>query len=485
MIFFRSSAINNRIIQFFFCLSATAVFSQQNLSLSESISSAKENSTAISIAQQSYQTRKNLYDATKQNYLPKVDVLAGYNYLGEKAKLNVQGAKDDVVNYSSGQITGTAGQIYQQITGNQMPTDIQQLIYSTSHDLLNSIYPSGNPEIGKQGYLMAGIFLRQPIYLGGKLKAAQDLARIQMESGGINLENAQEISAYNTTLQYIQIMYLNAMIARQHDIVTAQHKNQKYAGNLVKAEILPPYQKNWADIAAKQAETILENLKLEKENALLALKSAIGDDLDKPVEISAELSENFDLPELGNITAQNTDTRLLASKKTEAEAAEKLTGTVGKPNIFAVGNVQLFRKDLPIILPPWLIGIEMQWTVFDNEKKSRNLAAKSLVEETNLLITQKEEAVNLALKTTQNKLISLKNQTETLNQARKQTYITTEMVRKRMENSLSSIKDVNDALQLQYEAEKLYYTSTAAYYTALATYFYLAGKPEEITRYIQ
>jgi hypothetical protein len=52
------------------------------------------------------------------------------------------------------------------------------------------------------------------------------------------------------------------------------------------------------------------------------------------------------------------------------------------------------------------------------------------------------------------------------------------MVRKRLENSLASVKDVNDVLQLQYETEKLYYTSLVAYQTALATYFFITGIPK-------
>ncbi|AZI40764.1 hypothetical protein EIB74_12720 [Epilithonimonas vandammei] len=161
-----------------------------------------------------------------------------------------------------------------------------------------------------------------------------------------------------------------------------------------------------------------------------------------------------------------------------------MTKSLSKPNIFAIGNVQFFRKDLPLITPPWLVGVEMQWTLFDPERKSRNLASESLVKEADLLIEQKQKAVNLAAKIAENKLLSLKEQSETLDASRQQTYTTTEMVRKRMENSLSSVKDVNDALQLQYEAEKLYYTSVVAYQTALATYFYINGNPENITNYI-
>lgn len=456
----------------------------QSATLTEMISRARENNPAVPIAKQSLSTRENLYQSTKRNHLPKVDVLAGYNYLGEKTRLNLQGEKSNVVNYAAGELTGSVGQLYQQITGNTPPPALQQQFYTTSQNIISALYPDGNPEIGKQGSLLAGVFVRQPLYLGGKLKAAQELASIQAESGRYNLENVQDLASYTTTVEYIQVLYANSMIAMQEKMVEAQHKNTAYAQNLVKAEILPPYMKNWADVAEKQAQTTLQNLQLSKENSLLALKSASGMELDAELKIENTLDENFGLPVFSETGTHNGDVRVLQGKLREAEAAEKLGGTIGKPNIFAVGNVQLLRKELPIILPPWMVGVEMQWTVFDAEKKSRNLAAKALVEETSLLIDQKQKTTDLALATTRNRIISLKSQIETLDAARHETYTTTEMVRKRMENALSSVKDVNDVLQLQYDAEKLYYTSLMALQTAVATYYFLQGNPAQITQHI-
>lgn len=97
---------------------------------------------------------------------------------------------------------------------------------------------------------------------------------------------------------------------------------------------------------------------------------------------------------------------------------------------------------------------------------------------------QKQETVDTALRNAVNTLQSLRTQTQTLDAARKQAETTTGMVRLRMENGLSSVKDVDDALRLQLESEKLYNLSVAAYHTALATYFYLQGNPEQITQYI-
>ena len=471
-----------KILFILFIFSSAKILCQQ-YTLKECIEKGKQNNTAVKLAEQSLETRQQLLQSSKNNNLPKVDFLGGYNYIGEPIRINMQQVKDGIVEGSANQSANSANAVYQQITGNPLPQQVQNVIYQTSKDIISAVYPNYNPAIAKQSYFLAGILVRQPIYLGGKLKAAKELTKQQVESGKANLESSQNLTAYNIALNYIQVMYLNSMIERQEKIVESLEKNENYAQNLLKAEIIPPYLKNWSNITKLQGETNLKNLKLEKENALLTLKDLMGISLDEPLEIQEKLNESIEVPNFSS-SEKNTDLKLLLSKKKEAETTNDITKSLSRPNIFAIGNYQFFRKDLPLITPPWLVGIEMQWTIFDPERKSRNLASQSLVKEADLLINQKQKSLDLATKISENKLLSFKQQSETFDAARKQTYTTTEMVRKRMENSLSSVKDVNDALQLQYEAEKLYYTSIVAYQTVIATYFYITGNIDDITKYI-
>lgn len=463
-------------------LLSVKVFCQES-SLKSCMEIAKNNNVALKLAEQSLETRQKLLQASKNNGLPKIDLLAGYNYIGEPLRVNLQQVKDGVVEGTAGQNVSSANTVYQQVTGNQLPQQIQDIIYQTSKDIIGAVYPNYNPQISKQSYFLAGLALRQPLYLGGKLKASRQLAQQQVESGKANLASAEELMNYNIALQYIQLLYFNSMIAEQQKMVESLQQNEVYAENLLQAELIAPYQKNWATVAKLQGETNLKNLNLEKDNVLLALKDLMGVSLDHTIAVNGRIDGSIALPAFSS-SQSNADIKLLRSKKMEAETGLDIARSFTRPNIFAIGNVQFFRKDLPIITPPWLVGVEMQWTLFDPERKSRNLASQSLVYETDLLIDQKIKTVNLATKVAENKLVSLKDQSDVLSLASKQASITTDMVRRRMENSLSSIKDVNDALQLQYEAKKLFYTAVVAYQTALASYLYICGNTENITKYI-
>ncbi len=473
---------------FIFSIAFIQLWYSQSLTLKDCIAQASENNTAILLAKQSMETRREQYNGSKKNNLPKIDVLAGYNYLGKPLEINLQQVKDGIVEGSALQSANAAASIFQEITGNPLNQNVRDLIYQSSKDIISAVYPNYNPALSKQDYFLAGIAVRQPIYLGGKLKALESFNKQQFLSSEINLENAQDLLIYNLSLQYLQVMYFNSMIIKEEQKVEALQKNENYATHLLKAEIIPPYQKKWADVALMQGKTNLENLKLERENAMLTLKQMMGLALDTNINIEAKLPEDFKNFEIleNNLTENNTDIRLLNSKKEEANIALKVAKSGNHPNIFAIGNAQFLRKNLPLITPPWLIGVEMQWTIFNGfETKNKINAAESLVKESELIIKQKQESVTLAKHLAINKIKAIQNQTTTLDAARKETIIATEMLRKRLENSLSSVKDVNDALQFQYTAEKLYYSAVITYQTAVATYFYLNGQPETLTSIIE
>ncbi|PZU19748.1 MAG: TolC family protein, partial [Chryseobacterium sp.] len=168
----------------------------QSVSLQQCINNALKNNSAIKLAEQSLETREKLVQSNKNNNLPKVDLLGGYNYIGEPIKINLQQVKGGIVEGSAQQSVSSANSVYQQITGNALPQTVQDVIYQTSKDIINAVYPNYNPAIAKQSYFLAGVFVRQPIYLGGKLNASQKLSEQQVESGKANLKSSKDLITY-------------------------------------------------------------------------------------------------------------------------------------------------------------------------------------------------------------------------------------------------------------------------------------------------
>lgn len=459
----------------------------QTTSLGECFSIAQQNNITIKQAKSALKTGEYNLQAEKKGYLPKVDLLSSYSYLSSPLTINLQTVKDGVVEGSSQQSVNTANEIYHEITGNNLSQAAQDRIYNASKTVIGGIYPDYNPSLSKQSYFVAGVGVRQPIFLGNKINSSIDLAQSVANSAGIGVEIAGKEVDFLIAVQYLRILYLNSLIKKQEQIVNALDKNKNYAQELVKNKILPPYQQNWTNVVLIQAQSQYNNIKMEKQNAHLELNKLMGVDLDTTIVISDTLRYaeiNLEKP-MKDYWLTNPVYRIANNKISYAETAEKISKSMALPNVFAIGNYNLYQKDLPVSIPDWFVGLELQWTLYNGQTNKKTLAAKQLIEEARLGEENSSLMLQVQSRVAKNKMSSLRNDVMAMDAARKEANTTSSLITKRMNNQLSSPKDVNDALLVETEIEKGYYTAVLGYYLALAEYFNSLGNPSQITQFIK
>ncbi|MET3026103.1 TolC family protein [Flavobacterium sp. UW10123] len=470
-----------------FCFLSNQETKAQTTSLEECFFIAKQNNITIKQAQSALKTGEYNLQAEKKGYLPKVDLLSSYSYLSNPLTINLQTVKDGVVEGSSQQSVNTANEIYHEITGNNLSQAAQDRIYNASKTVIGGIYPDYNPSLSKQSYFIAGVGVRQPIFLGNKISSSIDLAQSVANSAGIGVELAGKEVDFLIAVQYLRILYLNSLIKKQEQIVNALDKNRNYAEELVKNKILPPYQKNWTNVVLIQAQSQYNNIKMDKQNAHLELNKLMGVDLDTTIVISDTLRYaeiNLEKP-MKEYWLTNPVYRIASNKISYAETAEKISKSLALPNIFAIGNYNLYQKDLPVSIPDWFVGLELQWTLYNGQTSKKTLAAKQLIEEAKLGEENSSLMLQVQSRVAKNKMNSLQNDVIAMDAARKEANTTSGLITKRMNNQLSSPKDVNDALLVETEIEKGYYTAVLGYYLALAEYFNSLGNPSQITQFIK
>jgi outer membrane protein TolC len=276
---------------------------------------------------------------------------------------------------------------------------------------------------------------------------------------------------------------------KQQQVVDASQKNLAYAESLVKNQILPPYQKSWMKVALIQAQANQQNISIDRQNAALELYKLLGVSADTSINITDTLTYADNIAVQSPTTdfwKTNTSYQFLQSKTAYAETSVKASRSFALPNIFAVGNINLYQKDLPLTIPPWLVGVEMQWNIFNGTQTAKRIkASQQLVEEAKLAEENTKQVLNVGAQVVLNKINGLQQQVAALDTARQDARVTTRMIQQRMENMLSSPKDVNEALLVQTEADKLYYTAVLGYYLALAEYYHITGSAEQMTTIIR
>ncbi|GAO43514.1 TolC family protein [Flavihumibacter petaseus] len=458
--------------------------------LSDLLHQVQLQNPTIRALQHDVSARRLQLAAEEVRYLPKLDLLASYNYLSKPLEINLQQLKTGVVNGTSEQNVALANDLYQEITGNPLSQEAQDRIYSRSQNILNTFYPNYNPALADQQYFVAGLFLRQPLYLGGKLKNTRELAEKEVASGEANLSLAGNEASFQVILAWLRILYINSMLQSQEKVVDALGKNLDYATSLVKNEILPPYQRNWAQIALQQARSRKQTLTGDKTNALLELNRLLSLSPDSLLQVTDSLPVFTELTATDSRVSGNQENnplyRFVSTKTAYAATNEKLARSFRLPNLFAIGNLQLYQGALPVLMPPWMVGVELQWNIFDGFQKERRIkAAKEAYTAAKQLNDNTAADLTLSQSVLRNKLNSFREEIAVLDSSRQQAAMTTRMIRERMENLLSSPKDVNEALLLEETLAKAYYTALLGYYGVLADYFRLLGKPEQITSYLQ
>ncbi len=461
---------------------------QRELTLEECFGLARRQNIAVEQAQRSLDARQQHLKAEEATYFPKIDLLAGYNYLGKPLEINLQQVKTGIVEGSSQQAVSSANTVYKEITGNNLPQPVQDGIYNTSKNIIGTVYPDYNPPLSKQSYFTAALGLRQPIYLGGKLATARNIASAEYQSGIVNVELVEKQTDFAISSAYIRVLYLNAVLQSQGRIVTAMERNERYAASLVANEIIPPYQRNWATVALTYARSRQQNMGLEKENALVELKRL----LQLPQDTLLTITDTLRYRSLPNTAAPvefwkgNPAWKAVDSKTALAETTVKATRSLNLPNIFGIATLNLYQRDLPVITPPWLVGVEMQWTLFSGfSHQKRVRASRLLVEEVKLASENTRNLLEAGATVVRNKVTVLERDLQSLAQARDQAMITTAQVQERLANQLSSVKDVNESLLLEEEIGKAYYAALFGYMLAAAEYYNILGTPRQITTLLQ
>lgn len=468
--------------------STYCVTAQRSVTLEECFALARKQNLLIRQAQKSLQARQYALQAEKQSYLPKVDLLAGYNYLSKPLEINLQTVKDGIVEGSSRQGVNTANEVFKEITGSDLPQRAKDLIYNGNKTILNTFYPDYNPALSKQQYFTAALGVRQPIWLGNKLKTVQDVAAAEVRSGLVNVDLASQQVEFAIALQYIRILYLNSILLRQQNIVQSLRRIESDADEMVKENVLPPYQRNWARTAVIVARSRHSNQQLEKQNALIELNKLLDLSPDSLLTITDTLQySQASLPPVApDYREKNPAYRLIDSKTDLAKAALQGSKSFSLPNIFAIGSLNLYQRDLPLTIPPWLVGVEMQWTIFNGTQTLKRVkASRQLVEEAQLATEQTHDLLEVRLKVAVNRITALQNDIMALDSARSVAALTTTQIEERMRNRMSTPRDVNESLLVEEEIGKAYYTAVLGYYLSLAEFLDITGSAERIGAYLK
>lgn len=389
------------------------LWAQHFLTLDSCRALALRNNKQLNISRLNQQVAAYIRKSTRTKYLPKVDALGSYQYMSREISLLSDGQKNSLNNAGT-HLAGAAGKSLQHV-GGQVSTGLQQLLSSLAQQ--GAITPQMAQALGQQfsqhlgiiGQQLSGtlgqqlgqwgnalgqeltnslrtdtkqiwsgaIMVRQPIFMGGAITAANKMADLGITMAANDLDLKQQNTLYNIDQAYWLVVSLRQkqQLAHSYRDLVQQLDNDVYKmihqGVATKAQGLRVDVKvNEADMKITQAE---DGLTLSK----MLLCQLCGLPMESDITLADEQQgASIELPPYAikastdTITNQRPELRMLQTAVNLSRQNTRLIRAAYLPHValtggYLVSNPNVYNGFQRKFSGVWNVGITLQVPVWN------------------------------------------------------------------------------------------------------------------------
>lgn len=297
-----------KLIIVFFCFFFPGILSSQvRLSLQKCREMALQSSKEMSIADR--QRQKAGFEARmyRAAYLPGISAVGVGLYSQKKYDYKLKGG------YLPTYIPGPDGQLQPNV---RIDPETQKPVVGPDGTPVFNEYaflPDIQLQLSLRGIYTAGVQLEQPLYMGGKIRAAHAMAKVGEEIATENIRLSRSEMLLETDRAFWQLMRVEEQVLaaeKYQEVVKELLKNLKDA-EAVGMSTLNDVLK--AQVRSNQAGLMLQKAQNGRILARMNLCRLIGLDLQSKVELQDSLTETVDpgIWALDSVVSQRPDYRML------------------------------------------------------------------------------------------------------------------------------------------------------------------------------
>lgn len=427
-----------------------------------------ENDT-LAAARADVEQAKHKRDAAKALYLPEIGISSSFLYL------------DDKVTLSPADILGSMP------AGDQLAPVVANLAssYGMSAAELNSGLTS---TIAERENMTSSIRAHWPIYAGGRIDAAQDIAAGQVGEAGHQLEMKLEEQFENLARYYFGVVLRQRVFDTMADVEAGLMKHRDHA-------VLLEEQGQIARVERMQSQASYDRAIVERRKAgseLDIARLALTRLLKSPQTVipSDTLFINETMPPLAlfldKTLASYPGLGVLQSKKAQAEGLIAVERGKYFPTVALFGNYSLYEEDdlTSKLLPDWIVGVGMNIPLLERSGRAGNLAAaKSMVRQLNALERQARSDLSVLVEKSYHQAEQALEEYHGLESSLKLAAETVDMRAKAFSQGLSTSLDVIDAELFLAGIKTQRAVAVYNYVVILAKLHAVSGQPESFLLY--
>ncbi len=407
--------------------------------------------------------------ASRDLYLPQINLNAGYLYLDDDVQLSPKTVFDSM----------PAGEL----VGAQLGSLVQGLGFSAE-----ALEQGLTSTISEREIKSSSLSALWPLFTGGRINAAQDIARASLAQA--RQQRALKLYGQFETLatRYFAVVLFQQLLDTRTEVVDSLQIHLQHAQLLVDNGQI-------AEVERLQAEASCDKARVEREksvNDLLIFQAALTSLLQEETTVfpANPLFINSKLPPLDSFTQKTLagypGLAILDAKEDMAEGVVNVEEGKYYPEIALLGNYNLYEEDslAAELTPDWFVGLAVSIPILDRSGRSgKRLAAKSLVCKVRALRKQARQDLSLLVEKTYRQATQAIAEYNGLESSLKLAKRTLELRKKAFDQGLATSIDVVDA-RLYVAAVKNQRSHAAfTYVTKLAGILAISGQLDKFTEY--
>ncbi len=335
---------------------------------------------------------------------------------------------------------------------------------------------------GKSQLFRTGVKATIPIWMGGKLRIAKDLAEKEVKAVKKQLEKSKQQVIFDVIKAYYNVLTARSYVETAQLAVRDAERHLKDAEAIYRAGLGIKSDYLRAKVYLEQMEEGLVKAKSNYEVAKRALAVAIGSMPTKGEDVEGELTYrkfSFNLQNLIEIALQNRpELKEINIRLEQTKDAERLARASFLPSIGAFGDYFVADDSIPWDKEnsSWTFGFRATLNLFSGGVKFKELE-KAKLAKLRVKELQEEAKKGIAFEVSRAyyNFVAAEKRIELAEAALKSAQESLRIVEKRFRNGLATITELLDTQTALNRARSNYVAALSAYRLAVAEIYYVTG----------
>ena len=402
---------------------------QQPLSLDSCRALALRNNKQLNIAKLKQDVARYTRKAARTKYLPKVDVAGGYEFFSKEISLLNSQQKSAFNGLGSNAINGLGSDLSGLLTNMAQQSIITPEMAQQLGGMFNKMAPqlseTGN-QLGQaitdafktdtKNIWSGAVMLRQPIFMGGAVMAANKIADLSEQMAASDLTLQQQSTLYDIDQAYWMVVSLRQKEQLAHSYRDLVKKLSNDVNKMIKQGVATKADGLKVDVKVNEADMQVTQVEDGLVLARMLLCQLCGLPMDSPITLADENSKSLS-PSLTDSYAA-TDTTYAARPEIQlleqaigiSEQTTRLVRAAYLPHValtggYLISNPNVFNGFERKFAGVWNVGVLVQipvWNWFEGSYKVR--AAKTATAIATMQLSDVRQKVGLQVAQSQFKL---------------------------------------------------------------------------------